>query len=888
MMPQAAGKQTIYRKDYRPPAFAVDDIDLLFDLGEDETLVTARLSIRRREGGEEPCAPLRLDGIGLDLRCLSLDGKALAATAYSLDDKGLSIADVPDSFVLETTVAIRPRENTLLEGLYTSGGNFCTQCEAEGFRRITFFPDRPDVLSRYRVEIRADRERYPVLLSNGNPDGAGDLEAGRHYARWRDPFPKPCYLFALVAGDLDYIEDRHTTPSGRSVQLRIYAAGDDIGRCGFAMESLKKAMAWDERVFGLECDLDYYNIVAVGDFNAGAMENKGLNIFNTKLVLADPQTATDDDFARVESVIGHEYFHNWTGNRVTCRDWFQLSLKEGLTVFRDQQFSVDVSGSPVKRIEDVRLLRAHQFLEDAGPMAHSVRPDSYMEVSNFYTGTVYEKGAEVIRMIHAMLGVGGFRKGMDLYFRRHDGAAVTCEDFVAAMEDANGADLGQFRLWYAQAGTPEVDIARHFDAESKTLTLSLRQLLPPTAGQPDKKPLHIPLKIGLLDGASGDDAGPLTVGPGIEAVDGGYVLSLTGATQNFTFSGLGRSPVPSLSRGFSAPVKVKSDLSDDELAFLMAHDSDPFARWEAGQSLALRLLLELVGSPPEAPLPAMAESFARAIGQIIDDQAMEPAFKAEMLTLPGESYVAQAMPVIDVDGIHRASERLAEMLAKRFGDQWEALYRRLSDNQPWRFEARAAGRRRLRNRVLACLVRRGGDADAALAFGQFQGADNMTDSLGSLRALAGSDFPERLEALDLFHRRWRDNPLVLDKWYSVQALSRRPDTLDVVRDLTAGDGFDLTNPNRVRALIGAFASANQVRFHAADGSGYRFLAERIMAIQKVNSRTAARLLAALERWRRFDPARGALMKQQIERILGQPNVPGDVYEIASKAVADQG
>jgi aminopeptidase N len=867
-------------EDYTPPPFLIDTVDLDFGLDEDETRVRARLAVRRNPGASTPAADLVLDGGSLTLDALLLDGVPLGEQAYRLDAERLTVLDVPDDFVLETAVTLRPSQNTSLEGLYVSSGTFCTQCEAEGFRKITWFPDRPDVMSRYTTRIEADRASYPVLLSNGDALESGPLADGRHWVRWVDPFPKPSYLFALVGGDLACVEDAYTTASGREVRLRIYVEHHNRERCDHAMQALKKAMRWDEEVYGLQYDLDTYMIVAVDDFNMGAMENKGLNVFNSKYVLADPQTATDADHAAIEGIIAHEYFHNWTGNRVTCRDWFQLSLKEGLTVFRDQEFSADVTTRDLKRIQDVRVLRTHQFAEDAGPMAHPVRPHSYIEISNFYTVTVYNKGAEVVRMIHTLLGPQGFRAGMDLYFERHDGQAVTTEEFIRAMEDASGVDLAQFRRWYTQAGTPVVEASARHDPQTRTLALELRQSCPPTPGQPDKAPFHVPVRIGLL----GPDGEPLAVRPaGATAPAPSAVLQLREATQTFALEDVPVSPVVSLGRGFSAPVKLRVKRSDAELGFLMAHDSDPFNRWDAAQELAIRVIVHLVETwPTEVGVPGvLVEGFAR----VLADQGLDQGLAAETLGLPSETYLAHGMDNIDVDAIHAVRLGVRQGLARALEPEMRAVYRRLDTNDPYRFDAVAAGRRALRNRCLAYLMELDADDVRATSLGQLRSADNMTDELAALAALANAACPEREEALAHFEARWHDDPLVMDKWFSIQATSRLPDTLDRVRGLMSHPAYEPRNPNRVRSLIGAFCHGNPVRFHHPAGDGYRFLAEQVIAIDPANPQLAARLLGPFSRWRRFDPARGSLMRAELERILATPSLSKDVYEIASKTLA---
>ncbi len=865
--------------DYQPPPFLVDAVDLDFELGEQTTRVRARLALRRNTDG--PGGDLALDGRDIELVSLSLDGRALEASEYRLEPDRLVVPGVPERCVLETVSLVHPAENTSLEGLYLSSGTFCTQCEAEGFRKITWFTDRPDVMSRYSTRIVADAERFPVLLSNGDAVDSGTLGDGRRWVLWRDPFPKPSYLFALVAGDLACVEDRYTTASGREVALRIYVEHHNRDRCEHAMRALAKAMRWDEEVYGLEYDLDTYMIVAVDDFNMGAMENKGLNVFNSKYVLARPETATDADHAAIEGIIAHEYFHNWTGNRVTCRDWFQLSLKEGLTVFRDQEFSADVTARDLKRIQDVRVLRTHQFAEDSGPMAHPVRPDSYIEISNFYTVTVYNKGAEVVRMIHALLGAEAFRRGMDLYFERHDGQAVTTEDFVRAMEDASGVDLAQFRTWYTQAGTPVVEARPSYDRERGVLELELRQSCPPTPGQAHKEPLHIPLRVGLI-GPDGDELPLRLAGDGALADD---VIELRRPVERLRFEGLEAAPHLSLGRGLSAPVKLRIERDDDELAFLMAHDRDPFNRWDAGQELATRLIYRFIedGARSESVIPPPA--YVAAIARTLGDVALDRGLAAESLALPSESYLADGMERIDVEAIHRVRRSLRRRLAETLEDELRATYAALASNAPYAFDPESAGRRALRNTCLGYLMEIEAADVRAEALAQLRGADNMTDELGALGALANSDGPERAEALESFEARWRDDVLVMDKWFTIQATSRLPGTLENVRRLMGHTHYESRNPNRVRALVGAFCHANPLRFHEADGTGYRFLAEQVALLDRANPQLAARLLGAFSRWRRFDAGRGALMRAELEALATGPRVSKDVFEIASKTLA---
>ncbi len=866
-------------EDYAPPPFLVDSVHLRFDLGHEETGVRSTLAVRRNPQAAR-AQDLVLDGHRLPLVSAHIDGSAVPARRLALTDEHLTLRRVPDAFTLELETRLRPQDNTALEGLYRSADTFCTQCEAEGFRRITWFLDRPDVMTVFTTTITADAKRYPVLLSNGDAVERVALEGGRHAVTWHDPFPKPTYLFALVAGDLARVEDRFVTRSGREVALHIYVEHHNRDRCAHAMESLKKAMRWDEEVYGLEYDLDTYMIVAVDDFNMGAMENKGLNVFNSKYVLARPDTATDADFASIEGVIAHEYFHNWTGNRVTCRDWFQLSLKEGLTVFRDQEFSSDVGSRAVKRIQDVRILRSHQFAEDAGPMAHPVRPDSYIEISNFYTVTVYNKGAEVIRMMHTILGDDGFKKGMRLYFERHDGQAVTTEDFVCAMEDANGVDLGQFRLWYTQAGTPVVHVRTHHDGTAGTFRVTLEQDCPPTPGQQDKAPFHIPLKLALLD-AAGRPVTARVQGAHMQ----GDVLHLKERQGEAVFESVAEAPVLSLGRGFSAPVKIQVDRGDEELAFLMSRDDDPFNRWDAAQTFALRLIIELAGSLAGGHERVMPAAFVEAFARTLEDHESDKALIAEALTLPSESYVADQMPRVDVDAIHEARQTLRRSLAWELQERFQRVMMEHQANAPYAFTPREVGRRALKNLCLGFLMELEDPEVRRVCMAQLENADNMTDQLAALHMLANSDTPERGDALSLFEERWRDDPLVLDKWFTAQASAHLPDTLQRVRALLEHPGFDVRNPNRVRALIGAFCQANQVRFHAADGSGYRFAADQVIAIDPANPQVAARLLGAFSRWRRFDDDRQALMRESLERVLAARGLSRDCYEVASKTLA---
>jgi aminopeptidase N len=873
--------------EYRPPDFVIDRVELSFNLGEDETLVRSHLAVRRNPAAGAPKAPLRLDGEELELVSIALDGAALVASRYRIEADGdLSILDPPDAFVLDIQVKIKPQLNTALSGLYTSGGNFCTQCEAEGFRRITWFLDRPDVSARYRVVIEADKARYPVLLSNGNPGEHGDLDGGRHFAVWDDPHPKPSYLFALVAGDLVAFRDEFTTRSGKIVPLAIWVRHGDEDKCAHAMASLKASMRWDEETYGLEYDLDVFNIVAVSDFNMGAMENKGLNIFNTRYVLAKPDTATDTDYENIEAVIGHEYFHNWTGDRVTCRDWFQLSLKEGLTVFRDQQFSADMGSAAVSRISDIRALRAAQFPEDAGPLAHPVQPQSYLRIDNFYTATVYNKGAELIRMMHTLLGREGFRRGMDLYIERHDNSAATIPDFVAAMQDASGVDLGEFARWYHQAGTPEITVEDRYDPASKSFELTVSQKTPPTPGQPEKQSLPIPIRVGLL-GPNGDEM-PTRLAGESAARDGTRLLVCDQPRQTFRFVDVAAPPVPSLLRGFSAPVKLQG-VPLDRLKFLAIHDTDPVARWDAGQRAAIAVLLDRVAMwRAGTALPPLDPDLVAAMRHTLVDAARDCAFAAEALSLPGEATLADEMTVVDVEAIHAVREDARVAIAFALAAEFAEAYRGLADPGPYKTDGEAIGRRALRNVCLAYLATGDKAEGARFAKAQFDAQQNMTDVLAALAVLTDIDCPERAAALDAFYRRWQDDPLVVDKWFGLQARSSLPGTIDAVKALTHHPAFTRSNPNRLRALVGTFSQGNPLHFHDASGAGYQFLANEVLGLDPDNPQVAARMVQALGAWRRYDPARQALMTAQLQRIHDTKGLSTNTFEMVSKSLADAG
>jgi aminopeptidase N len=851
--------------EYRPPDWLVETVDL-----------DVRL--------HPTPAPLALNGDGLTLVSLKLDGETLPANRYIATPDGLTIAQPPQRpFTLEVETLVDPQANTALSGLYRSSGTWCTQCEAEGFRRITYFPDRPDVMAVYTTRIEADKAEAPVLLSNGNLREAGDLPGGRHFAVWHDPWPKPAYLFALVGGRLGHIEDRFVTMSGREVALRIYVEPGKEDRAGYAMDSLKRAMRWDEETFGREYDLDVFMIVAVSDFNMGAMENKGLNVFNDKYVLASPATATDGDYVGIESVIAHEYFHNWTGDRITCRDWFQLCLKEGLTVYRDQEFTSDQRSRVVARIGDVRGLRAHQFVEDAGPLAHPVRPEVYREINNFYTTTVYEKGAEVVRMIHTLIGAAAFRKGMDLYFERHDGEAATIEQFVQCFADVSGRDLKQFMRWYSQAGTPEVVASGHYDAKAKTYRLDLAQVIPPTPGQPTKQPMVIPLVTGLVDG-NGRDV-PLTL-----AGDGSPergVLVLDKPAQSFTFTGVSERPVLSTNRNFSAPVKLTANLTPDDLRLLAARDSDPFNRWQAVQTLASTLLVGNVARIRAGHDPEADDGLLEALAAILADAKLEPAFIAETLVPPSEADIAREVGRdIDPDAIFRARAALRTLTGLHLNAALTATYERLSDTRPYSPDAVSAGRRTLKNVCLDLLAATQEPHAIKLAAEQYQTADNMTDRMAALATLSLHDVPERKVAFDDFYQRYRDDPLIIDKWFSLQAMTPDPATLDRVRALTGHPAFSMANPNRVRALIGGFAQGNPTQFNRPDGAGYEFVADRILALDPANPQVASRMTTAFKSWRALEPGRRARAKSALTRIADAPKLSRDVGDIVQRALAE--
>lgn len=873
--------QPVLLKNYQPFPFKITSIDLYCNLFEDHALITSTMVIST--SGSKATA-LHLDGGGLELISVTVNDHELPATEYQVDSVSLVIAAPSADFTVTIKTRIRPQDNTSLEGLYRSHGMFCTQCEAEGFRKITFFPDRPDVLSRFTTTIEADHIRYPVLLANGNLINTTHNANGRHTATWQDPFAKPCYLFAMVAGDLAVLQDQFITRSGRVVKLEIYTEHHNAGKCHHAMRSLQKSMAWDESRFGLEYDLDQYMIVAVDDFNAGAMENKGLNIFNSKFILAQPETATDHDFQGIESVVAHEYCHNWTGNRVTCRDWFQLSLKEGLTVFRDQEFSADTNSRAVHRIHDVTMLRNHQFPEDAGPMAHPVRPDSYIEINNFYTLTVYEKGAEVIRMLHTILGEERFQRGMTIYLERHDGSAATTDDFVAAMEEAmlEGThdvtlDLSQFKRWYTQPGTPQLIVTSDYDEEEQTFCLTIRQEASPRAGK-HAALLHIPVAFGLL----GPDGSDLPLNDNHSR--GSSLLHVREAEQTFTFTGIKTRPVPSLLRGFSAPVRLNYDYSDNDLRFLLLHDQDPFNRWEAGQRLFIKTILTAINDRRNGREihcdPALEGLIQGVLAPAFHE---DKSFIAQILTLPGEDYLAELVAEIDVDAIHEAREFHRHELGTQLRDLWLDTYEANQTPPSDSYDPILAGPRRLKNLCLHYLLAAPSPELIQLGLTQFHKADNMTDQIAALSALAHSGGHEADLALDIFYQRWRDEALVLDKWFALQATSPLPGTLNRVKDLLRHEAFNIKNPNKVRSLIGAFAT-NQVCFHDLSGAGYEFLADQILALNAINPHIAARLAGKFAPWRRHTPDRQSLIHGQLQRLLAHPDLSKGVYEVVSRTI----
>ncbi len=894
--------EAIQLASYQVPAYLITTTDLVFELYGSHTDVTATLVMYKNTESTVSDSVLRLVGADFVLQSLCIDGTLLTSERYQIEGEVLQISGVPETFTLEIKTRLKPQENTSLEGLYLSKGMYCTQCEAEGFRKITYYLDRPDVMSLFTTTVVADKAQYPILLSNGNPMERGDELRGddeqgdgpaRHWVKWVDPFKKPCYLFALVAGDLSVLKDTFVTMSGRKIDLQIFVEPHDLDKCDHAMDSLKRSMKWDEDVYGREYDLDIYMIVAVSHFNMGAMENKGLNIFNTSCVLAHPATTTDAGFQRVEAVIAHEYFHNWSGNRVTCRDWFQLSLKEGFTVFRDQEFSADMGSRAVKRVDDVNLLRTVQFAEDAGPMAHPIRPESYIEINNFYTVTIYEKGAEVVRMLHTLLGADGFRRGSDLYFERHDGKAVTCDDFVVAMEDANNADLTHFREWYRQAGTPIVGVSGRYDEANSTYTLTLTQQTPDSPGQKNKQQLQIPVGFGLLD-AKGNDL-PLRLEGGAQSQDGecsSLVLSLTEKEQSFCFNNITSCPTPSVLRGFSAPVKLEHQQSNEELAFLMSNDSDGFNRWSAGQKLAVNTMQAMIeSSRGDVPLVG-SEVLKHAYGSLLDEVmtgGIDKAMITSMLSLPSEAYIAEISTQADPCAIHRIRAFLRKDLAEYLLPRLMEVYQSIPLESEYVFSAESIAKRGLRNACLSYLMMLGEStgeyvAVDALCFDQYQDAANMSDQAAAFHAIVHSGSSHREGVIDRFYSQWKDEALVVDQWFMVQASAPQSAGLGRVEMLMTHEAFELTNPNKVRALIGGFCNGNLVNFHNKDGSGYQFLADCIIQLNSLNPQIAARLSGIMSRWKKYHPDYATLMQKELERILLAPLSP-DVYEVVSKSLA---
>lgn len=881
-IPANTAPRETFLADYQVPTYLVDHVALHFDLGKEKTIVRSTLSMVLNPDAQP--GPCELDGDNLELLEIKLDGRPLNGNEYQRTDKQLLIASVPDKFELDIETVIYPDQNTALEGLYHSGSILCTQCEAEGFRRITYYPDRPDVMATFTVSIVADKTEWPIMLSNGNLEKQGQFEDGRHWVRWHDPHPKPCYLFALVAGRLHRQQDRFVTASGREVALEIYVEPENSHKCDHALASLKQAMKWDEETYGREYDLDVFMIVAVNDFNMGAMENKGLNIFNSACVLASPETATDRDYYTIQSIVGHEYFHNWSGNRVTCRDWFQLSLKEGFTVFRDQTFSADMNSAAVQRIDDVNQLRTMQFAEDAGPMAHPVRPASFIEISNFYTVTIYEKGAEVVGMIKTIVGEQGFRKGTDLYFDRHDGQAVTTDDFVKALEDANEVDLTQFKRWYSQAGTPELDIETHYDVVRQQFNVTIKQHCPATPGQDEKQPFHIPLAVGLINKQGQSLPLHLSDRPQAEGSET-VVLDITEPEQTVTFINLDSEPVLSVLRGFSAPVKVNITRSNLELALLMANDSDSFSRWDAGQQLLINILLQLSEQAAQGQSLSLPIELVDQFENMLASAMESPALVAKQLALPSENYLAAQSQPADVDAIHTARKYLKTELAQRLKPALTRLYTELNSQQPYQFNAQAMAQRSLKNSCLDYLMATGDPMQTQRCLKQMKQSDNMTDTLSALSALVEQAGPEREHALRAFYEQWHHDRQVVDKWLAVQAQCSLPDTLIRVKGLMKHPAFSITNPNNVRALIGQFCRNNPINFHALDGSGYQFLAEQILVLDKLNPQIAARQLGAFNSWRQYDERRQGLMKDALNQIAKQQGLSADVYEIVTKYLA---
>jgi aminopeptidase N len=878
-MMRDAQPESIYLKDYQPPYFVIEQTHLRFNLFEDHAQVDSRLVVRRnRQQHENFEGPLVLVGQQLELLAIAIDGSRLTDNEYVLENDSLTIHNVSNSFELVISTRTEPQNNTELEGLYKSGGMFCTQCEAEGFRRITYYLDRPDVMSIFTTEIIAEKSKYPILLSNGNAEAHRDLEGGRHSVSWHDPHRKPCYLFALVAGDLMVKEDSFTTMNGRKVELKIFVEPQNIDKTDYAMDALKRSMTWDEEKYGREYDLDIFMIVAVDDFNMGAMENKGLNIFNSSCVLANPQTATDVSYQRIEAIVAHEYFHNWSGNRVTCRDWFQLSLKEGFTVYRDSQFTADMNSAAVKRIEDASIMRTVQFAEDAGPMAHPVQPDSYMEISNFYTVTIYEKGSEIVGMIHKLLGDNGFRKGSDLYFDRHDGQAVTIDEFVSAMEDANDFSLTQFKRWYKAAGTPVVEVESYYDTAAKTYSLTFKQSC--------EEPFLIPIELGLI-GRNGQEL-DVTLAPGLINKRGAYeqgIFKLTEKEQVLVFADVKEEPVPSLLRDFSAPIKLNYDFSRDQLLFLMQHDRDGFNRWDAGQNLALDVIYQVMQQLAEGNKPEVDVRLITAYRNVLKRNDIGDAMLAKMLLLPSVSYIAETQAVIDIQAINKARSHVLSVLAVALAKDLAALYQKLNVQRDYLPEPKQMAQRGLKNAALSYLLKTDNKEYCDLAMAQFENSDNMTDSMAALASLVNSKHKSQAEvALASFYHKWQTEPLVVNQWLSVQAGSADYGTIDNINKLLEHESFDIKNPNKVRSVIGAFAGQSLINFHAPDGAGYQLLADKIILLNRLNPQIASRLVSPLSKWNRYVDSQAQQMKLQLQRIMAEEDLSKDVYEVVSKSL----
>jgi len=875
--------KTIYLKDYQPADFVIEHVYLYFDLNEDQTDVKCVMKMQRNPKSKNKKAALILNGEEMELKAVSIDGRLLKNSEYKVNDTHLTLSNMPDAFTLETEVIIKPQENTALCGLYKARTNFCTQCESHGFRRITYSLDRPDVMSRFTTTITADKSQYPFLLSNGNLIESKEIDGGRQWVRWEDPSLKPCYLFALVAGDFDLLTDTFKTMSGRTIDLRLYLEKGCLDQGDYALASLKRAMKWDEDTWGREYDLDIYMIVAVSDFNMGAMENKGLNIFNTKYILAKPETATDTDYFAIEGVVGHEYFHNWSGNRVTCRDWFQITLKEGLTVFRDQSFSIDMTSPSVARIPEITVMRNQQFAEDAGPMAHPIRPESYIEVNNFYTSTVYRKGSEVIRMVQTLITPTVFRKGMDLYFKRHDGQAVTTEDFIKAMEDASGKDLTQFKRWYSQAGTPVLNIEGHYDESQKTFTLKVKQSCPPTPGQEEKEAFHMPLTVGLL----GSDCSDMSLQlEGEKEAGRSRVLEISALEENFTFINVDEKPIPSLLRDFSAPVTLDYPYTNEELAWLFQWDSDSFACWDAGQMLATNILLDLAEQHRRKRAMTLDPLLVDAFEKLLTKPREDLNLLSKLLVLPVENYLlsqmVSQMDESDISAIHAAREFAKKQLAEKLEPLFLSTYKKHYSKQPYNYSVEEMGQRQLKNTCLAYLLATQKEAHTTLAFEQFSKADNMTDKMGALLALNHYDCSARTKALSHFYETWQDEALVVNKWLALQATSCLPSTLNTVKQLLKHPAFDIHNPNNVYALIGGYGT-NPVSFHNSNGEGYQFLADQVLVIDKENPQVAARMMQPLIGWKQLDTVRASSMRAELERIANTIGISSDVYEVSSKS-----